>query len=100
MSGPLTTTEDKASPWKLLAAFKTHSLGHRQEQLYLFPEVLSHKQGLRKLSAWPPPPSLTNLTTRGVTLHAEASPQAAARGKHQAISTTVWCEVGGGGVKQ
>lgn len=99
MSGPLTTTEDKASPWKLLAAFKTHSLGHRQEQLYLFPEVLSHKQGLRKLSAWPPPPSLTNLTTReGLCFTLKLAPRQQHEGSAK-LSAPLSSVKSGGGLK-
>lgn len=76
---PLITIEDKASPWKLLAAVNTCSLGRKQEQLYLFPEVLSRKQGLSEtlcLASSSEPDSSAH--QRGVTFRAGASPQAAA----------------------
>lgn len=82
---PLITIEDKASPWKLLAAVNTCSLGRKQEQLYLFPEVLSHKQGLSEtlcLASSSEPDSSAH--QRGVTFRAGASPHAAALRKCQA----------------
>lgn len=82
---PLITIEDKASPWKLLAAVNTCSLGRKQEQLYLFPEVLSHKQGLSEtlcLASSSEPDSSAH--QRGVTFSAGASPQAAVLRKCQA----------------
>lgn len=93
---PLTTTEGKASPWQLPAAFHTCSLGRQGEQLYLFPQVLSRKQGLREalcLASSSKPDKSDH--KRGVTLRAEASPQAAARGKRRALSITVWGEARG-----
>lgn len=82
---PLIAIEDKASPWKLLAAVNTCSLGRKQEQLYLFPEVLSRKQGLSEtlcLTSSSEPDSSAH--QRGVTFRAGASPQAAALRKCQA----------------
>lgn len=82
---PLITIEDKASPWKLLAAVNTCSLGRKQEQLYLFPEVLSRKQGLSEtlcLASSSKPDKSDH--KRGVTSRAGASPQAAVVRKCQA----------------
>lgn len=60
---PLPTAAAKASPWKLLPAFHPCSLGPQQEQLYLFPQVLSGTQGLKGSSAQPPALRLTDLIT-------------------------------------